>query len=266
LASTVFVPLTHYLIDSFGWRQALILLGVLSFLFCGGVHALLMTRRIGKGLTSDTHVHGGDKTKFLNSPVFWSLNACFVANYFVSTALAVHLLPILLERGYTIEIAVAAIASIGPAQVSARFLIAFTERRFGIDAVGYIATLLLVAALGILALIPPGSWMIFPMTILFGLGNGTMTIVRAVSVAEFLGRTGYGSIQGAMALPIMIGEAAAPFLAAAIWTLAGGYGPVVWVLVGVSAISALAFGLAAALVRSRGKAALSTDEVRRLGS
>jgi hypothetical protein len=164
-----------------------------------------------------------------------------------------------------IEIAVAAIASIGPAQVGARFLVAFTERRFGIDAVGYVATLLLVAALAILALIPPGSWMIFPMTILFGLGNGTMTIVRAVSVAEFLGRTGYGSIQGAMALPIMIGEAAAPFLAAAIWTLAGSYGPVVWVLVGVSAFSALAFGLAAALVRSRGKAALSTAGARRLG-
>jgi len=197
-ASTVFVPLTHYLIGAFGWRQALIFLGLLSLLFCSGVHIVLMPRKMGRELARETHVHAGDKTKFLNSPVFWSLTACFVANYFVSTALAVHLLPILLERGYAIEIAVAAIASIGPAQVGARFLIAFTERRYGIDAVGIIATLLLVAALAILALTPPGSWIILPMTILFGLGNGTMTIVRAVSVAKFPGRTGYGSIQGAV--------------------------------------------------------------------
>jgi MFS family permease len=265
-ASTVFVPLTHYLIAAFGWRHALIFLGLLSFLFCGGVHAVLMPRKTGSGSTGGTDVHGGDRIKFLVSPVFWSLTACFVANYFVSTALAVHLLPMLLERGYAIEIAVAAIASIGPAQVGARFLIAFTEGRLGIGAAGFIATLLLTTALAILALTPPGSWIIFPVTVLFGLGNGTMTIVRAVSVAEFLGRTGYGSIQGAMALPIMIGEAAAPFLAAAIWTLAGGYGPVAWALVGVSAFSALAFGVAAALVRARAKAALPFAGMKRFGS
>jgi hypothetical protein len=86
--------------------------------------------------------------------------------------------------------------------------------------------------------------------ILYGAGNGTMTIVRAVSTAEFLGRDGFGAIQGAMALPIMAGDAAAPLAAAALWTLAGSYRPVVWTLVGVAFVSALAYAAASLAARA----------------
>jgi hypothetical protein len=60
--------------------------------------------------------------------------------------------------------------------------------------------------------------------------------------------------------------AAAPFLAAAIWTIAGDYAPVVWVPAGVSTISALSFGIAASLVRFRRKAAPFRAEMKKVGS
>ncbi len=250
-ASTVFIPLVHYLIDGLGWRAALQVLALLSLGFCAAVHLLLVPR------TGRRHADGQSQASvpkpvgrhFLGRPVFWVLTAAFVANHLVTTALAVHLLPLLQERGYAAGAAVGAVALLGPAQVGARFLIAFTERHIAIAGIGIGATMLLVLALVLLALAGGGSGLIYAVTILFGFGNGTLTIVRAVSIADFLGRERFGAIQGAMALPIMAGDAAAPFLAAALWSYAGGYGPVAWSLAAVSALSALAYASAVMLAR-----------------
>jgi len=44
LASTVFIPLSSWLIDTWGWREALVVLGWLQLLVCAPLHALLLRR------------------------------------------------------------------------------------------------------------------------------------------------------------------------------------------------------------------------------
>ena len=46
----------------------------------------------------------------------------------ISVGIPVHLIPMLVERGFNLDAAVAAFAVIGPAQVAARFLTGFGER------------------------------------------------------------------------------------------------------------------------------------------
>ena len=45
LASTAFVPLTHFLVVSLGWRDALLALAAIQLPFCAGIPYLLLRGR-----------------------------------------------------------------------------------------------------------------------------------------------------------------------------------------------------------------------------
>jgi hypothetical protein len=54
---------------------------------------------------------------------------------------------------------------------------------------------------------------------------------------------GYATIQGAIALPARLAQAAAPFAVAAFAAAAGSYRPVIWGLLAVAALAAAVFAL-----------------------
>ena len=51
----------------------------------------------------------------------------------------------------------------------------------------------------------------------FGAGMGIKTIVQATAAAELIGRQAYGATQGALTIPALLAQAAAPFLSATVW-------------------------------------------------
>jgi hypothetical protein len=59
--------------------------------------------------------------------------------------------------------------------------------------------------------------------VLFGLGVGLISLVRAALVADFYGLTAYASINGVLALPLTIARAAAPVAAAGLRSATGNY-------------------------------------------
>jgi hypothetical protein len=83
--------------------------------------------------------------------------------------------------------------------------------------------------------------------IAFGTGMGIKTIVQATAAPEFLGRAGYGALQGALMVPVYLAQALSPFLAAGIWQLREQYDLLQFVLLLTAAVSAAAFMLAARL-------------------
>ena len=128
----------------------------------------------------------------------------------LSTGIPIHLIPILVERGFTLDAAVAAYAVIGPAQVAARFLVGLAERAFGMRAVG-----VLTFALGVLAQALPPSFrrvLARPVRRIYGASNGLMTILRALLPAELFGREDYGTILGMIAAPANFARALGPFI------------------------------------------------------
>jgi len=156
----------------------------------------------------------------------------------------VHLIPILVDRGFTLDAAVAAFALFGPAQVGARLFMAVSERRASLRAVGIAVTALLAAAFLLLPYAPPGSILIAVFCMLFGAANGTMTLLRAVLPPELFGRADYGVVQGMIAMPATFARAAGPFLLAAVWSWTGATGPVLAVGFGMALASALVFARA----------------------
>jgi hypothetical protein len=97
-------------------------------------------------------------------------------------------------------------------------------------------------------------------SLLYGGANGMMTILRGTIVQDVMWTKGYGAISGLLSLPSNIAKGIAPISAAAIWSIQHRYGPVEWMILSVSLVSAGAFILA---MRFSRLSAASIQEMRR---
>jgi cyanate permease len=73
--------------------------------------------------------------------------------------------------------------------------------------------------------------------ILFGAAKGCLTLVRPAFVADLYGRANYASIAGVLAFVVTLAQAGAPVGAGAAYDAFGSYQPILWALVGVSALA-----------------------------
>ena len=240
VASTVFWPVIAMLLERQGWRATALWLAVFN-LPCVWVHARMLPR-----LPPSVTAHGAAKPAKLPvfSPRFIALALALLAQAVAITALSVHLLSLLTSRGLSLAQAAAIGALFGPMQVVGRLLEMLIAARASAIAIGRVVVLLLPAALLVLL----GAGDVVPLlvlyAVLYGIGNGTMTIVRGAVPVELWGRENYGALMGWLAFPAMLARASGPLLASIIWTAAGGYDAVLWVLLGCGVAAVAAFYVA----------------------
>jgi F0F1-type ATP synthase assembly protein I len=79
--------------------------------------------------------------------------------------------------------------------------------------------------------------------LLYGMGNGMLTIVKGTAVAQYVNREHVASLNGALGVPQAISRAIAPLLLGVLWSREAGYrwGLLVLLAVGIVAAAALAF-------------------------
>lgn len=255
LASTVFWPLTAMLIDDYGWRNAMTILGVVQFAVCMPLHAMFLPGPAVHGTRQPPEPRGpaalGD---VLRDPAFYLLCIAFTVNAAVFSGMAVHMLAMLEAKGLSTLQAAFIGAMIGPMQVAGRLVEMLFGQRLSPSKVGVIAMGLLPASLAILIAGDSALAALALFALLYGAGNGVMTIVRGTIPAELYGRANYGAINGAMASPVFLARAAGPLAVAWIWSATGSYDGVVTVLAAISAVSLITFAFA---VRRRASFAAS---------
>ena len=251
-ASTVFVPVTQLLIDHFGWRDALVVLGLINLGLCVALYAITINPKAdppplrppgadaGKAPAGDGAVRWA-----LRQPVFWGLLIAFSIFLGTHSGLIFHLYPLLLERGYDTATTVAALAIIGPAQVAGRIVIWLFAAKATIRAIGMVTVLLFPAGLALLFIDSLGFWAPALFAVIYGAGNGIFTIVRGTSIPEMLTREAYGAINGILAGPALVLRALAPFAAALLWSWGGSYTSVLVVAIIGTLFVAMAFWFAA---------------------
>jgi hypothetical protein len=74
---------------------------------------------------------------------------------------------------------------------------------------------------------------------LFGAAKGCLTLVRPAFVAELYGTANYASIAGVLAFVVTLAQAGAPVGAGAAYDALGGYAPILWALVAISAVASV---------------------------
>ncbi|GAB4186303.1 MAG: MFS transporter [Thalassobaculales bacterium] len=245
LASTVFIPLSQFLIDRIGWRDTLVVLGLVNLLLCAGIH-LVMLR--GTRASAMPPAPGGASPlrRALAMPVFWMIALSFTAYGAVFTGMTFHLIPVLTDAEVDSAWAVAIFAIVGPMQVAGRLAVLWLGRRLDGVRLGKLSVSCLPLSLLLLIAMPSFLPGLFVFAALYGLGNGTMTIVRGTAVPDMVGREAYATLNGAIAAPSLFARAIAPAAFGAVWLAVGGYGPVLWIMFAISLAGAGAFWLAAA--------------------
>ena len=136
------------------------------------------------------------------------------------------------------------VAIIGPMQVAGRVVLMCFSRRLETKQVGTAVMVLLPAALLTLLLLPHTLLWLGVVATLYGAGNGIMTIVRGIAVAELLGRAHYGALNGVLTIPTTVAKALAPVVAAAIWSATGDPSLMLWAVLGSALLGTAGFLLA----------------------
>jgi MFS family permease len=240
-ASTLSFPACAALIAGLGWRGALVVLGMVQLLLVAPLHAwalqgpALVRTAAPAHARSDATLH-----EALRHPAFWLLTLCFTLYAFASAALWAHVMPAFEAKGWSATEALAVLVWIGPAQVFARFALAWGGRGLALRAVGVVVMLAMPASLVVFALATQG-WALALFAALFGMANGLVTIVRGGLVPEYFGRSEIGRISGAMGAMGLLARAAAPLLTAWLLLAMAGYAEVMLVLAGVGLAAAVAF-------------------------
>lgn len=243
-ASTVFWPLTTLLIERFGWRGAVLGLAAINLAVCVPLHLWWLPRSSGAPAAAHKKSAGGAGRRLWADPRFRALTLAFLAHYVVVSAIAAHLIAMLLARGLSPAAAAGIGALIGPMQVAGRVVEFGASRWLQLGQVGRVAAAAMPVSL-VALLWADGSLVWLTMfALLFGAGNGAMTVVRGALPVEMYGREHYGAIAGALATPGLLARAVGPIFAALLWSALGGYERTTMVLIAVAALGALAFAYA----------------------
>jgi predicted MFS family arabinose efflux permease len=247
LASTCFIPLTHFLVEQAGWRATLLILAGIIVLICVAIPLLVLSpaaREVAVPVQKRKNARVFDAVRRM--PAFWLLVIAYVAHAFFYTALLFNLLPYLAERGFAPAAAVGVYALIGPAQVAGRAALLTIDRHMSTAHAGLIATAVPIMAVLMLSFMAPGSVATYLFPVLFGFSMGVKTVVQATAAPEFLRQSSYGALQGLIALPVALAMASAPFVSALLW-MHGGRELLLSVLAMLGVISFASFAAAARL-------------------
>jgi MFS family permease len=251
LASVIFVPLTTALVEQVGWRAAL--LGLRAILAVGPLplHALLLRRRPRDlGLLPDgiplnlvpvaapePEERSVSTRDAVRGAVFWWLTGAFALGTFASIAAVVHLIPYLLEQGYSAGFAATATSLVGLMALPGRVL--FTPRVSRLPRRWVTAGLFLLQAAAVAVLLAvPGPGGVLGCVVLFGVGAGALTPARAALVAAQYGPAYYGRISGVLTLGLTGARAVVPVGTGLLYSETAHYTPVFGLLLLASLLAA----------------------------
>lgn len=267
-ASVIYLPLAGWLVRSYGWREALLILAAVLLVFTLPIDVLLLRRHprdLGLEPDGETRTEpvraivatpSATMPQAVRDPAFWWLTGSFCLVMFTSVAVTVHLIPYLTDRGYSSGFAASIAGLVGLFALPGRLI--FTplggriERRYVTALIFFLQTVSIMVLL-----MWHSTFGIVAFVALFGAGFGAITPARAALVAELYGSANYGSIAGMLALWVTVARALGPFVAGLIFGAYGSYTPVFWILLIASALASLA----ALRIRSNvlGVASMSTE-------
>lgn len=240
-ASTIFWPVTSALHRQLSWQEIYLVFAGLNLVVCLPLHGWLsagLARSRAATSAAPVPVLGRlpDDRKRTG---FALMVAGFALQSLVGAAILVHMVPLL--SGLGLGASAAFIGTLfGPSQVVSRLINMGFGRNLSPVVLAVIAAALMPLGVAVLALTAPSVAGAMAFAILFGLGNGLLSIVSGTLPLHLFGSEGYGRLQGKVNAARLVVSATAPFALAfgMIWI---GVVPSLFVAIAAGALAILAF-------------------------
>nr|WP_221379257.1 MFS transporter [Actinoplanes polyasparticus] len=245
-ASTIFMPLTGWLVEHHDWRTALLVLAVIHALLTIPLHAIVLrsaprplAERSARA-SSEGRLPPVRLKAVLTDRGFWLLAASFTAHTAAIATVGVHLVAALISWGHPAGFAATVAGLFGILSVTGRLVTTGLQRRFRTTTV--VAAIFALQAIAAAALAVTGRDAIPAVAAVvgFGLGFGVGSIAKPVVLAERYDTRRYATIAGVLVVPMTVAKAAAPLGAAVLHTTSDGYGSVFLTTAAVCVIAAAA--------------------------
>jgi hypothetical protein len=214
-ASTMFWPITTALHAQLSWQNVYLVFAALNLSVCLPVHAwlsygLTVSR---KRATNPVALVAGSLSPSHRRTGFALMTTAFAVQYLASASVLVHMVPLLAGMGLGATAAIVG-TLFGPSQVASRLINMLFGKRLDALHLAMISAALIPAGAFILVLTAPTipGAMIF--AVVFGMGNGLLSIVTGTLPLALFGSEGYGKLQGKMMAGRLVVSALAPFVMA----------------------------------------------------
>ena len=256
LSNAVLPPLSRLLIDTYGWREAYAVLGVVVMLLIIPAAVLLVRNRpedmglypdgadrpplVERAGTHDPAVAA--QRPVLSSPAFWMLAVPLATPGLVVTALVFHQTSIFEQNGLSATTAAAVFVIFAIASASTSMVAGFVVERTGPLRLFTFAMVALFAVCG-LALVVNSVWMAALYVAGMGIAGGSQRIVQGVIWAHYYGRFGLGRVQGAAMMVGITGAAIGPLPLALFRDLTGNYDAGIMAMAALPLLSLLTVAL-----------------------
>ena len=229
-------PFARWLISAYGWRTAMLAIGVLAWVLL--IPAAMLVRRAPASAaaqvasSSNPTGPGMSVAQALRSPQFVVLGLTFFA------CCAAHSGPIFHMVSYAILCGVSPMAAVsiysveGLAGLGGRLLLGVLADRIGVKPVLVAGLLVQALAIGAyLAVSRLGEF--YALALIFGTAYGGVMPLYAVLAREYFGQAHMGTVFGAATMLSSIGMAMGPVLGGWVFDLFNGYG---WLFIGSCAV------------------------------
>ena len=260
LGGLLVTPLLAYAVHGWGWRFGALAAGI-AFVVLGIPITLPLVRSpesIGLspgGDPDDTEKKSAAASAISTAPrqsdftfnqtlatwQFWALVVATTLRVFCTATITVHFVPIMTWKGLTEAHAAILLSVAAFLAVPAHMTVGYLADRY--DRSRVLASCMLVSLVGVLILIYAShEWQLWFYLVLFSVTEAAFPVTWS-AIVDFFGRNNFAKIRGAMSFIYTWGGVVGPVSAGFIYDRTQNYGAMLWALVAVLAISAVAYSL-----------------------
>jgi MFS family permease len=208
-ASTVFWPLSHILLEAWGWRITFGIYAGMHLFICLPIHQLFVPKHVRIARVGEPAPAPEISPGLADARLRWLMLSFAIAT-FIFAVIAVHLIGLLTTAGLTPAQAVSISMLVGPMQVAGRIIELGFARHVRAVTVGVVAFALMLLALVALISVEGFGIAAVVFVIAYGFGNGVLTIVKGTAPVELFGRVGLGGLLGHLSRAGLYAKAVAP--------------------------------------------------------
>jgi OFA family oxalate/formate antiporter-like MFS transporter len=246
LGGSILVPITAWLITSYGWRIAVIPLAIVAGILGWGLSFVLKPHgpeRYGLNVdgakpepvkaasseavsqTAETNAkvaEGLTLKEAARTPAFWMICVAFFFAQCALSAIIVHQIPFLQDMGVSPVLAASALGTLTLMSVPARLLGGWLADRWNVKLMYSIGSFVQAAGLLIFSQAINMTW-VWIFVVVYGSSYGLRITLEPVIRARFFGRRSFGSVYGYINAFAVMGSFFGSFFAGWIYDTTGSY-------------------------------------------